>query len=151
MCLCVWKYQFCMGFRKERNFLSINQIYFSTVWERLRLTGDQVTSDAVKPVMRGYSKYDNNFIVTTLVYISWCICSVPVLYLFCICSVSVLYLFFICSVQVPQDGPEGPHHVPKDEDNTDEKQQVQPTTPPESSFRKLAPSKNRYTLLRDEL
>ena len=26
-----------------------------------------------------------------------------------------------------------------------------PTTPPESTFKKLAPSKNRYTLLRDEL
>lgn len=26
-----------------------------------------------------------------------------------------------------------------------------PTTPPESTFRKLAPSKNRYTLLKDEL
>lgn len=25
------------------------------------------------------------------------------------------------------------------------------TTPPESTFKKLAPSKNRYTLLRDEL
>lgn len=27
----------------------------------------------------------------------------------------------------------------------------QGTTPPESTFKKLAPSKNRYTLLRDEL
>lgn len=26
-----------------------------------------------------------------------------------------------------------------------------PTTPPESTFKKLAPSKNRYTLLKDEL
>lgn len=26
-----------------------------------------------------------------------------------------------------------------------------PTNPPESTFKKLAPSKNRYTLLRDEL
>jgi endoplasmic reticulum resident protein 44 len=26
-----------------------------------------------------------------------------------------------------------------------------PTSPPESTFKKLAPSKNRYTLLRDEL
>ena len=26
-----------------------------------------------------------------------------------------------------------------------------PTQPPESTFKKLAPSKNRYTLLRDEL
>lgn len=29
--------------------------------------------------------------------------------------------------------------------------QKQPTTPPESTFKKLAPSKNRYTLLKDEL
>ncbi|XP_058810908.1 endoplasmic reticulum resident protein 44 isoform X2 [Phymastichus coffea] len=29
--------------------------------------------------------------------------------------------------------------------------QIVPTTPPESTFKKLAPSKNRYTLLRDEL
>lgn len=28
---------------------------------------------------------------------------------------------------------------------------VKQTTPPESTFKKLAPSKNRYTLLRDEL
>lgn len=27
----------------------------------------------------------------------------------------------------------------------------QPTTPPESTFKKLAPSRNRYTLLKDEL
>lgn len=33
------------------------------------------------------------------------------------------------------------------EGNVDKK----PTTPPESTFKKLAPSKNRYTLLRDEL
>ncbi|XP_076634350.1 endoplasmic reticulum protein 44 isoform X2 [Colletes latitarsis] len=44
----------------------------------------------------------------------------------------------------------GPSH------NTDEVPQIVeqikvPTTPPESSFKKLAPSKNRYTLLRDEL
>ena len=40
--------------------------------------------------------------------------------------------------------------------NSNEVQQVigqirVPTTPPESTFKKLAPSKNRYTLLRDEL
>lgn len=29
--------------------------------------------------------------------------------------------------------------------------EVKVTTPPESTFKKLAPSKNRYTLLRDEL
>ncbi|ELT96035.1 hypothetical protein CAPTEDRAFT_163818 [Capitella teleta] len=32
-----------------------------------------------------------------------------------------------------------------------EAKQPQPTTPPESSFKKLAPSKSRYTILRDEL
>ncbi|XP_076240058.1 endoplasmic reticulum protein 44 isoform X2 [Calliopsis andreniformis] len=41
-------------------------------------------------------------------------------------------------------------------DSSNEVQQVigqikVPTTPPESTFKKLAPSKNRYTLLRDEL
>lgn len=30
-------------------------------------------------------------------------------------------------------------------------EQKGPTQPPESTFKKLAPSKNRYTLLRDEL
>lgn len=34
---------------------------------------------------------------------------------------------------------------------SDQKQAKTPTTPPESTFKKLAPSKNRYTLLRDEL
>lgn len=38
-------------------------------------------------------------------------------------------------------------HYGPDSDNDTE----QPTTPPESTFKKLAPSKNRYTLLRDEL
>lgn len=36
-------------------------------------------------------------------------------------------------------------------DTTEDVGQNQPTTPPESTFKKLAPSKNRYTLLRDEL
>jgi len=31
------------------------------------------------------------------------------------------------------------------------KQSRTPTTPPESAFKKLAPSKNRYTLVKDEL
>ncbi|CAG9761186.1 unnamed protein product [Ceutorhynchus assimilis] len=35
--------------------------------------------------------------------------------------------------------------------DTDSETEGQPTKPPESTFRKLAPSKNRYTLLRDEL
>lgn len=33
----------------------------------------------------------------------------------------------------------------------EETNELPETTPPESTFRKLAPSKNRYTLLRDEL
>lgn len=46
-------------------------------------------------------------------------------------------------------GPE----ISKQEDvlEVTEKQVKTPTTPPESTFKKLAPSKNRYTLLRDEL
>ncbi|KAF7272095.1 endoplasmic reticulum protein 44 [Rhynchophorus ferrugineus] len=35
--------------------------------------------------------------------------------------------------------------------DTDSETEKQPTKPPESTFKKLAPSKNRYTLLRDEL
>lgn len=47
-------------------------------------------------------------------------------------------------------------HVPKDADNIaiqQQGQQQQPrlTQPPESTFKKLAPSRNRYTILRDEL
>lgn len=41
------------------------------------------------------------------------------------------------------------HYGPEDTDNNADKQM---TTPPESTFKKLAPSKNRYTILgRDEL
>ncbi|XP_046469730.1 endoplasmic reticulum resident protein 44 isoform X1 [Neodiprion pinetum] len=47
------------------------------------------------------------------------------------------------------------HYGPDQSDQEDTNQisgQVKvPTTPPESTFKKLAPSKNRYTLLRDEL
>lgn len=41
------------------------------------------------------------------------------------------------------------HYGPDTDSNTEN----QPTTPPESTFKKLAPSKNRYTILspRDEL
>ncbi|KAJ4434522.1 hypothetical protein ANN_23084 [Periplaneta americana] len=44
-------------------------------------------------------------------------------------------------------GPEPVTNTPKQIDGSNKK----PTTPPESTFKKLAPSKNRYTLLRDEL
>ncbi|KAG8225403.1 hypothetical protein J437_LFUL004603 [Ladona fulva] len=47
-------------------------------------------------------------------------------------------------------GPDGPRSPPViQRGNTVEKIMV--TSPPESTFKKLAPSKNRYTLLRDEL
>ncbi|KAF2896610.1 hypothetical protein ILUMI_09566 [Ignelater luminosus] len=46
-------------------------------------------------------------------------------------------------------------HYGPDADSQEEakhtKSLKQPTTPPESTFKKLAPSKNRYTLLKDEL
>ncbi|KAL8574530.1 hypothetical protein ACOMHN_057529 [Nucella lapillus] len=41
-------------------------------------------------------------------------------------------------------------HIPKDKALQDSQGQKQ-TQPPESTFRKLAPSRNRYTILRDEL
>lgn len=44
-------------------------------------------------------------------------------------------------------GPEPVTDTPKEIETGTKK----PTTPPESTFKKLAPSKNRYTLLRDEL
>lgn len=36
-------------------------------------------------------------------------------------------------------------------DQGEDNQIIKVTKPPESTFKKLAPSKNRYTLLRDEL
>ena len=47
-------------------------------------------------------------------------------------------------------------HLPKDVGQPDQPaQQLQDqqklTQPPESTFKKLAPSRNRYTILRDEL
>ncbi|KAK2170173.1 hypothetical protein LSH36_4g21001 [Paralvinella palmiformis] len=53
---------------------------------------------------------------------------------------------------IPPIESHGPPHVPKHEDKpAGEKKDPDPTTPPESTFKKLAPSRNRYTLLRDEL
>ena len=40
--------------------------------------------------------------------------------------------------------------LPKEEDNDPDKPR-QPTSPPESTFKKLGPSRSRYTLLKDEL
>lgn len=45
----------------------------------------------------------------------------------------------------------GPDVTQNDIPQVTGKQVKTPTTPPESTFKKLAPSKNRYTLLRDEL
>lgn len=45
-------------------------------------------------------------------------------------------------------GPDTPTENTVELIGSDEKK---PTSPPESTFKKLAPSKNRYTLLRDEL
>ena len=51
------------------------------------------------------------------------------------------------SNQAAETGTED--HVKKDE--TDSPKPPTPTTPPESVFKKLAPSRTRYTVLRDEL
>lgn len=49
-------------------------------------------------------------------------------------------------------GQEQTKNIPKNGDVPEEAEKPkQPTSPPESTFKKLAPSKNRYTLLRDEL
>lgn len=46
----------------------------------------------------------------------------------------------------------GPQDLSSDDDSNQGKNQpVKQTEPPESSFKNLAPSRNRYTLLRDEL
>lgn len=46
----------------------------------------------------------------------------------------------------------GPQDLsPEEDSNQGKNQPVKQTEPPESSFKNLAPSKNRYTLLRDEL
>ncbi|KAF5269675.1 hypothetical protein FQA39_LY08598 [Lamprigera yunnana] len=42
-------------------------------------------------------------------------------------------------------------HYGPDSELTEEQKATKPTLPPESSFKKLAPSKNRYTLLKEEL
>lgn len=54
------------------------------------------------------------------------------------------------STEEPGQAKEASAHLPHDksEPNQDVKH---PTSPPESSFIKLAPSRNRYTILRDEL
>ena len=59
---------------------------------------------------------------------------------------------FFCSQAIAAKEEISKDHVKKD-DNGDEKKDVvkEPTTPPESTFKKLAPSRNRYTILRDEL
>jgi len=49
----------------------------------------------------------------------------------------------------PAEESKGEEHIQKDDANGDKPSK--PTTPPESTFKKLAPSRNRYTILRDEL
>lgn len=58
-----------------------------------------------------------------------------------------LFIFFNREFHYGPD-PDDDGHTESDSDN----EVKRPTTPPESTFRKLAPSKNRYTLLNhDEL
>lgn len=45
----------------------------------------------------------------------------------------------------------GPQDISIGSDSIQNSDQVVQTMPPESTFKKLAPSKNRYTLLKDEL
>ncbi len=50
------------------------------------------------------------------------------------------------------DPPQQIEHQGGNENNKDDDPSKKPTQPPESTFKKLAPSKNRYTLLdKDEL
>ncbi|CAG2224326.1 ERP44 [Mytilus edulis] len=51
---------------------------------------------------------------------------------------------------VPGEAKEATGHLPHDKSEPEQKVK-EPTSPPESSFIKLAPSRNRYTILRDEL
>ncbi|XP_052080150.1 endoplasmic reticulum resident protein 44-like isoform X2 [Mytilus californianus] len=51
---------------------------------------------------------------------------------------------------IPGEAKEATGHLPHDKSEPEQKVK-QPTSPPESSFIKLAPSRNRYTILRDEL
>lgn len=54
-----------------------------------------------------------------------------------------------------EDETAAAEHIIKDDERrkseTKDEQQQQPTSPPESLFKKLAPSRTRYTILRDEL
>ncbi|XP_071148809.1 endoplasmic reticulum resident protein 44-like isoform X2 [Mytilus edulis] len=51
---------------------------------------------------------------------------------------------------IPGEAKEATGHLPHDKSEPEQKVK-EPTSPPESSFIKLAPSRNRYTILRDEL
>lgn len=55
------------------------------------------------------------------------------------------------SEQAEKSEPEKSEPEKSEGAETNEVEEVKVTTPPESTFKKLAPSKNRYTLLRDEL
>ncbi|XP_046376661.1 endoplasmic reticulum resident protein 44-like [Haliotis rufescens] len=53
--------------------------------------------------------------------------------------------------QIANEQPGDAKHVPKDTVSGGTPPLKKPTSPPESTFRKLAPSSNRYTILKDEL
>ena len=59
----------------------------------------------------------------------------------------------LCLLQEGQAATDDEKHIPKDSADAATNGAIpkQPTSPPESTFKKLAPSKNRYTILRDEL
>ena len=53
----------------------------------------------------------------------------------------------------PDEGTDDAKHIPRTDDEQPEKSSKKPekiTDPPESQFVHLGPSKNRYTILRDE-
>ena len=53
--------------------------------------------------------------------------------------------------EVKEENEEAKKHIPRtEEDTTTEKPKTKKTDPPESQFVHLGPSKNRYTILRDE-
>ena len=53
--------------------------------------------------------------------------------------------------EVKEETEEASKHIPRtEEESTTEKVKVKSTDPPESQFVHLGPSKNRYTILRDE-
>ena len=66
-------------------------------------------------------------------------------------DLTVLLYLNIVLFSLTQKAKEATEHLPHDKSDSDKEVIKQPTSPPESSFIKLAPSRNRYTILRDEL